>query len=62
MNEIMTNDKVNYDYNVYVCVNEELSDMMAIVNHVIKEYSYHLVSKVEDNGNTIITLSRKKKK
>lgn len=59
MSEVFQNDKVKFDYKVFICVDSEVNDMWAVIREYIK-FGYKKVQEFKDNSNTIIILSKEK--
>ncbi|MFL0198138.1 hypothetical protein ACJDU8_21600 [Clostridium sp. WILCCON 0269] len=61
-NEILKNDNVNYDYQVFVCLDQEreLDNIMATVSAFIRDEGYKFFKQIKHRENIIIIISRKK--
>lgn len=58
MSDIFVNKKVNQDYKIYICVQEEKNDMLASVNEHISEYGYSKVYEGKDENNYIVIIKK----
>lgn len=61
MAELQYNDKVDGDYEVFICVEEEKKDMLAVVSEKLK-FGYEKVADLYDEGNYIVILCKRKNK